>query len=60
MNYLCAIYMSMTLYFGSTDEKFCEEFSRVMKNRFNLFMMGELKFFLGFHVKQLREGTFLC
>jgi hypothetical protein len=23
-------------------------------------MMGELKFFLGFQVKQLREGTFLC
>jgi hypothetical protein len=23
-------------------------------------MMGELKYFLGFQVKQLREGTFLC
>jgi hypothetical protein len=45
---------------GSTDEKFCEEFSRVMTNRFEMSMMGELKFFLGFQVKQLREGTFLC
>jgi hypothetical protein len=23
-------------------------------------MMGELKFFLGFQIKQLKEGTFLC
>ena len=23
-------------------------------------MMGELKYFLGFQIKQLKEGTFLC
>jgi hypothetical protein len=23
-------------------------------------MMGELKFFLGFQIKQMKEGTFLC
>jgi hypothetical protein len=23
-------------------------------------MMGKLKYFLGFQVKQLKEGTFLC
>jgi hypothetical protein len=46
--------------FGSTNEKFCEEFSKVMTNRFEMSMMGELKYFLGFHVKQLKEGTFLC
>jgi hypothetical protein len=23
-------------------------------------MMGELKFFLGFQIKQLKEGTFIC
>jgi hypothetical protein len=39
---------------------FCEEFSRVMTNRFDMSMMGELKYFLGFQVKQLKEGTFLC
>jgi hypothetical protein len=57
--FVCHIHVD-DIIFGSTDEKFCEEFSRVMKNRFELFMMGELKFFLGFQVKQLREGTFLC
>jgi hypothetical protein len=32
----------------------------VMTNRFEMSMMGELKYFLGFQVKQLKEGTFLC
>jgi hypothetical protein len=31
-----------------------------MTNRFEMSMMGELKYFLGFQVKQLREGTVLC
>jgi hypothetical protein len=25
-----------------------------------MFMMGELKYFLGFQIKQLQEGTFIC
>jgi hypothetical protein len=57
--FVCQIYVD-DIIFGSTDEKFCEEFSRVMTNRFEMSMMGELKLFLGFQVKQLREGTFMC
>jgi hypothetical protein len=57
--FVCQIYVD-DIIFGITDEKFCEEFSRVMTNRFEMSMMGELKYFLGFQVKQLREGTFLC
>jgi hypothetical protein len=34
-----------------TNDKFCEEFSRIMTKRFEMFMMGELKFFLGFQIK---------
>jgi hypothetical protein len=45
--------------FGSTYKKFCEEFSRIMTKRFEMSMMGELKFFLGFQIKQLNNGTFL-
>ncbi|WVZ63794.1 LOW QUALITY PROTEIN: hypothetical protein U9M48_013399, partial [Paspalum notatum var. saurae] len=30
------------------------------KPRFEMSMMGELKFFLGLQIKQLKEGTFLC
>jgi hypothetical protein len=57
--FVCQIYV-YDIIFRSTNEKFCEEFSKVMTNRFEMSMMGELKFILGFQVKQLREGTFLC
>jgi hypothetical protein len=39
---------------------FVKEFSRIMTKRFEMSMMGELKFFLGFQIKQMEEGTFLC
>jgi hypothetical protein len=35
------------------------EFSRVMMQKFEMSMMGELNYFLGFQVKQLKEGTFI-
>jgi hypothetical protein len=31
----------------------------VMTQKFKMSMMGELTYFLGFQVKQLKEGTFL-
>jgi hypothetical protein len=40
--------------FGSTNDKFCEEFSRIMTKRFEMSMVGELNFFLGFQIKQLK------
>jgi hypothetical protein len=30
-----------------------------MKQKFEISMMGELKYFLGFQIKQLQEGTFI-
>jgi hypothetical protein len=51
--FVCQIYVD-DIIFGST----CEEFSRIMIQKFELSMMGELKYFLGFQVKQLQEGTF--
>ena len=30
-----------------------------MTQKFKMSMMGELKYFLGFQVKQLQEGTFI-
>jgi hypothetical protein len=38
--FVCQIYVD-DIIFGRTDENFCEEFSRVMTNRFEMFMMGE-------------------
>jgi hypothetical protein len=45
--------------FGSTNKSTCEEFSRIMIQKFEMSMMGELKYFLGFEVKQIQEGTFI-
>jgi hypothetical protein len=54
--FVCQIYVD-DIIFDSTNDKFCEEFSRIMTKRFEMSMMGELKSFLGF---QMKEGTFLC
>jgi hypothetical protein len=56
--FVCQIYVD-DIIFGSTNESTCEEFSRIMTQKFEMFMMGELKYFLGFQVKQLHEGTFI-
>ena len=45
--FVCQIYID-DIIFGSTNHSFCEEFSRIMTKRFEMSMMGELKFFLGF------------
>jgi hypothetical protein len=45
--------------FGSTNQSFYDEFSKIMIDRFMMSMMGELKFFLGFQIKQLEDETFL-
>jgi hypothetical protein len=45
--------------FGSTNKSFCEEFSKIMMDRFEIFMMGVLTFFLIFQIKQAKEGTFI-
>jgi hypothetical protein len=56
--FVCQIYVD-DIIFGSTNKKSCEEFSRVMMQKFEMSMMGELNYFLGFQVKQLKEGTFI-
>jgi hypothetical protein len=57
--FVCQIYVD-DIIFGSTNHVYVEEFSRTMTKRFEMSMMGELKFFLGFQVKQMKEGTFIC
>jgi hypothetical protein len=57
--FICQIYVD-DIIFGSTNKKSsCEEFSRIMIQKFEMSMMGELKYFLGFQIKQLQEGTFI-
>ena len=45
--------------FGATNVSLCEEFSKSMHSEFEMSMMGELNFFLGLQIKQLKEGTFI-
>jgi hypothetical protein len=57
--FICQIYVD-DIIFGSTNKSSCEEFCRIMIQKFKMSMMGELKYFLGFQIKQLQEGTFIC
>src|SRR5262249_47428914 len=45
--------------FGSTNEKYCQDFVKLMQAEFEMSMMGELNFFLGLQIKQTKEGIFL-
>jgi hypothetical protein len=56
--FVCQIYVD-NIIFGSTNQKSCEEFSRVMMQKFEMSMMGELNCFLIFQVKQLMKGTLI-
>jgi hypothetical protein len=56
--FICQIYVD-DIIFGSTNKSSCEEFSRIMIHKFEMSMMRELKYFLGFQIKQLQEGTFI-
>jgi hypothetical protein len=54
----CQIYMD-DIIFGSTNKSFCDKFSKIMTDSFEMSMMKELKFFLGFQIKQLEDVTFI-
>ena len=41
--------------FGATNVSLWEEFSKCMHSEFEMSIMGELKFFLGLQIKQLKE-----
>nr|GEW11561.1 retrotransposon protein, putative, unclassified [Tanacetum cinerariifolium] len=45
--------------FGSTNPKLSKRFQKLMYNKFEMSMMGELKFFLGIQIYQSPRGTFI-
>ena len=45
--------------FGSTNDKLCQIFSKLMQSRYQMSMMGELSYFLGLQVKQTDDGIFI-
>ena len=56
--FICQVYVD-DIIFGSTNEDFCKEFGDLMSKEFEMSMIGELSFFLGFQVKQMKEGVFI-
>ncbi|GJV96168.1 retrovirus-related pol polyprotein from transposon TNT 1-94 [Tanacetum coccineum] len=45
--------------FGSTNPKLSKRFGKLMHNKFDMSMMGELKFFLGIQIHQSPHGIFI-
>nr|GEZ34561.1 retrovirus-related Pol polyprotein from transposon TNT 1-94 [Tanacetum cinerariifolium] len=45
--------------FGSTNPKLLKQFKKLMHNKFEMSMMGELKFFLGIQIHQFPRGIFI-
>jgi hypothetical protein len=56
--FICQLYVD-DIIFGSTNKAFNDEFAKLMTDKFEISIMGELEFFLGFEVKQLKGGTFV-
>src|SRR5215216_2465569 len=52
--FICQLYVD-DIIFGSPNKSFNDEFAALMTEKFEMSMIGELKFFLGFEVKQRRE-----
>nr|GEW84069.1 hypothetical protein [Tanacetum cinerariifolium] len=45
--------------FGSTNPKFSKQFEKLMHSKFEMSMIGELKFFLGIQIHQSPRGIFI-
>jgi hypothetical protein len=47
--FICQLYVD-DIIFGSTNKAFNDEFAKLMTDKFEMSMIGELEFFLGFEV----------
>jgi hypothetical protein len=56
--FVCQFFVDGVI-FGSTNKSFCDVFSTIMADMFDMSIMGELKYFLGFQIKQLEDDTFI-
>jgi hypothetical protein len=45
--------------FGGSSHALVSGFQEMMEKEFQMSMMGELTFFLGIQVKQMKQGTFV-
>ncbi|GJV87069.1 retrovirus-related pol polyprotein from transposon TNT 1-94 [Tanacetum coccineum] len=44
--------------FGSTSQHLCDDFAKILHDKFEMSMIGELNFFLDLQIKQMEEGIF--
>jgi hypothetical protein len=57
--FICQIYVD-DIIFDSTNNSFCDEFSKIMTARFEMMsMMDEITFFLRFQINQVEDETFI-
>ncbi|WVZ97698.1 hypothetical protein U9M48_043212 [Paspalum notatum var. saurae] len=56
--FICQIYVD-DIIFGCTNEKLSHEFGDMISREFEMSMIGELNFFLGFQIKQVKGGIFI-
>jgi hypothetical protein len=56
--FICQVYVD-DIIFGSTNEDYYKKFGELMSKEFEMSMIGELTFFLGFQVKQMKERIFI-
>jgi hypothetical protein len=45
--------------FGGSSHVLVSSFQEMMENKFQMSMMGKLTFFLGIHVKQIKQDNFV-
>nr|GFB05691.1 retrovirus-related Pol polyprotein from transposon TNT 1-94 [Tanacetum cinerariifolium] len=55
---LVQIYVDVII-FGSTNPKFSKRFEKLMHDRFEMSLMGEMKFYLGLQIHQSPRGIFI-
>nr|GEY82261.1 hypothetical protein [Tanacetum cinerariifolium] len=58
LDYLNKIYVD-DIIFGSINKDLCKAFEKLIKDKFQVSLMGELTFFLGLQVKQKKDGIFI-
>nr|GEV47923.1 zf-CCHC domain-containing protein/UBN2 domain-containing protein [Tanacetum cinerariifolium] len=44
--------------FGSTSQNLCDDLAKIMHDEFEMSIMGELNFFLGLQIKQMKDEIF--
>lgn len=55
---ICQIYVD-DIVFGGMSSKLVEHFIQQMKSKFKMRFVGEITFFMGVQVKQMKDGTFM-